>query len=93
MFSIHASWPSWPQFESLLPKLFSEEKIIDVAEFNQRRWLEESGRQLENVDRPHLVLASGKPVPQKMCFFHFSFFQGKILYSIKNVTINFSNFP
>ena len=36
--------------------------IIDVAEVNQQRWLEESGQWLENVD---LVLASGKPVLQK----------------------------
>ena len=40
-------------------------KIINVAEVNQRRWLEESGLWLENVDRKHLVLASGKPVLQK----------------------------
>ena len=40
-------------------------KIIDVAEVNQRRWLQESGPWLENVDRTHLVLASGKPALQK----------------------------
>ena len=40
-------------------------KFIAVAEVNQRRWLEESGQWLENVDRTHLVLASGKPVLQK----------------------------
>ena len=32
-------------------------KIIDVAEANQQRWLEESGQWLKNVD---LVLASGQ---------------------------------
>ena len=32
---------------------------------NQRRCLEESGQRLENVDRTHLVLASGKLVLQK----------------------------
>ena len=37
-------------------------KITDIAEVNQRHWLEESGQWLENVD---LVLASGKQVLQK----------------------------
>ena len=36
--------------------------IPDVAEINRRRWLEESGQRLENVDRTHQVLASGKLV-------------------------------
>ena len=36
-----------------------------MAEVYQQRWLEESGLSLENVDLPHLVLASGKPVLQK----------------------------
>ena len=35
------------------------------VEVDQQRWLEESGQWLENVDRTHLVLASGKPVLQK----------------------------
>ena len=39
--------------------------IINVAEVIQRCWLEESGQWLDNVDRTHLVLASGKPVLQK----------------------------
>ena len=39
--------------------------MIDVAEVNQWRWLEESGQWLENVDRTHLVLAIGKPELQK----------------------------
>ena len=30
--------------------VFFREKIIDVAEVNQMRWLEESGQWLENVD-------------------------------------------
>ena len=47
------------------PKFFQKGKIIDVAQVNQRRWLEESGQWLENVDRTHLVLATGKPVLQK----------------------------
>ena len=45
-------------------KFFSG-KIIDAAEVNQQRWLEESGRWLENVDRTHLVLPRGKLVVQK----------------------------
>ena len=44
---------------------FIRRKIINVAEVNQRRCLEESGQWLENVDPTHLVLASGKPVLQK----------------------------
>ena len=40
-------------------------KIIDVAEVNQRSWLDESGQRLENVDQTLLVLASGKSVQQK----------------------------
>ena len=51
-----------------VPKKISEEKIVDVAEVNQRRWLEESGLWLENVDQTHLVLASGKLVLQKYYF-------------------------
>ena len=54
------SSPSFTEF-------FSEEKISDVAKVIQQRWLEENGLWLENVDRTHLVLASGsgKPVLQK----------------------------
>ena len=39
--------------------------IIDVAEVNQWRWLEDSRQWLDNVDQTHLVLASGKQVLQK----------------------------
>ena len=39
--------------------------MINVAEVNQQRWLEVSGQWLENVDRTHLILASGKSVLQK----------------------------
>ena len=45
-----------------IPKTISEEKIVNIAEVNQHRCLEESGQWLENAD---LELASGKPVPQK----------------------------
>ena len=44
---------------------FLRGKIINVTEVNQQRWLEESGQWLINVDRTHLVLASGKPVLPK----------------------------
>ena len=37
-------------------------EMINVAEVNQRLWLEESGQRLENVDRTHLELASGRRV-------------------------------
>ena len=57
--------PTAPGLNPSVPEIFSEEKIIDVAEVNQRRRLEESGQWLESVDRTHLVLASGKPVLQK----------------------------
>ena len=50
---------------SVPPKKFRG-KIINVAEVNQRRWLEESGQWQENVDQTHLVLVSGKPAQQKI---------------------------
>ena len=39
---------------------------FSIAEINQWRWLVESGHWLENIDRTHLVLVSGKPVLQKI---------------------------
>ena len=61
MISIIASRPSCPGFESQhCPKKFRG-KFIDAAE----HCFEESGQRLENVDRTHLVLASGKLVLQK----------------------------
>ena len=52
------SGPSCPRFDSLHSR--------NIAGVNQQRWLEESGQWLENVDRNHQVLASGKPVLQKI---------------------------
>ena len=49
---------------SIPPKKFRG-KFFNVAEVNQRRWLEESGQWFENVDRTILVQASGKPALQK----------------------------
>ena len=37
-------------------------RLVHVAEVNQGRWLERSGQWLENIDRTHLGLASGKPL-------------------------------
>ena len=55
-------------FDSQHSQKISEEQIIDVAEFNQWRWLEETGQWLENVDQIHPVLANGKPILQKLKF-------------------------
>ena len=50
-----------PEFDSQHYQKNFRGKIIDVAEVNQQRWLEESGQRLENVDETHQVLAiSGK---------------------------------
>ena len=55
--SIFASAPSSQQFDS--------QKIVNVAEVNQRHSLEESGQRLKNVDQSYLVLVSGRLVLQK----------------------------
>ena len=60
MVSILASESSCPGFDSE-----HYQKIVDVAKVNLRRCFEKSGQWLENVDRTHLVLASGKTVLQK----------------------------
>ena len=48
----------------VFPKKFRG-NIINFAEVHQWCWLEESGQKLENDDRTHLVLTSGKPELQK----------------------------
>ena len=48
-----------------IPQKISEEIIVAVAEVNQLRCFEESEQWLENVDRTHLLLASGKLLQQK----------------------------
>ena len=60
-----------PQIGFPVFPIFFRGKIIDDAEFNQWRWLEESGQWLENVDRTHLVLAISKPVLQKSFLINF----------------------
>ena len=66
MVRILATGPSCPSSDPSSPKIFSEEKIVDVAEVNEWRCFEESEQWLENVDRTHLVFASGKLVLQNV---------------------------
>ena len=68
MLSVIASRPSYPQFDSQHSRKFFRGKIINVAQVNQQRCLEESGQWLENVDQTHLVLGSGKLEQQKSIF-------------------------
>ena len=60
---VRISVSAFPSFfwEIFLGKMF----LMLLDRVNQRRCLEESGQRLENVDRTHLVLASGKLVLQK----------------------------
>ena len=66
--SIRASGPSCPGFDSQGSRNYFCDltKFVAVTEVNQQRCLEESGQWLENVDRTHLVLASGKLVLQRI---------------------------
>ena len=48
-----------------VPQKNSEENIVNVAEVNQQSCFEEKGQWLDDVDKAHLVLASGKLVLQK----------------------------
>ena len=57
--NILASHTAAPGLILGIPKAF-----FSVAEIYRWRWLEESGQRLENDDWTHLVLASGKLVPQ-----------------------------
>ena len=66
MVGILASGPSCPGFNSQHSQKNSQEQIVDVAEVNQWRWLEESGQWIKSVDQTHQVyLAGGKLVQQK----------------------------
>ena len=57
MVSVLASGPSCPRFVS--QKIFQTKKLLRLLR------VKESGQWLKNVDRTHLVLASGKLVLQK----------------------------
>ena len=50
MVGILACGPAPPGLFPSVPKIFPEEEIVEIAEVNQRRCLEESGQWLENVD-------------------------------------------
>ena len=65
MVRLLASRPSCPRVDFGVPQNFTEENIVNVAEVNQQRCIEESGQRLENVGQTHLVLASGMLVQQK----------------------------
>ena len=58
--------PATPGLIPSASKKNSEENIVDVAEVNQRRCLEECGQWLENDDETHLVLAGAKQALQKI---------------------------
>ena len=47
-----------------ITKNISEEKIVNVAKVNQMHYFDGNGQWLENVDKTHQVLASGKLVLQ-----------------------------
>ena len=68
MFSILASGPSCPELIPRVPKMFAEEKIVDVAEVDQQRFIEESGEWVKMLI--HLDLDSGKLVLQKKFQLH-----------------------
>ena len=60
MVSILSSRPICPWFAPNDSLKILRGKIVNVAEVNQRLYLEESGQLLENVVQTQLVLASGK---------------------------------
>ena len=64
MVSILASRPSCIRFDSQRSQKNFTGAIVDFAEVNQWYCLE-SGQWLENVNRTHLVVGSGKLVEQK----------------------------
>ena len=64
--NINAYQPAALGSISSVPKKILRKKLLLLLEVNQRRWLEENGQWLENVDRTHLVLAGSNPVLQKV---------------------------
>ena len=65
MVTILTSEPCCPGLISQGSQKFSDEEIVNVAEVNQWRWLEESGQRFDYVHQTHIVLASGKLELQK----------------------------
>ena len=65
MLSILASRSSCPRFDYHHSQFFFRGKIVNVAEVNQERCLEESGQWFKNADQTLLVLAFAKLVLQK----------------------------
>ena len=65
MVSVFASGPSCHGFDSHDSQNLIVGKIVDVAEKNIQRCLEESELWLENANQTHLVLARGKLLIQK----------------------------
>ena len=63
--------PAAQGFIPSVPRKNSEEKIVNVAEVNQWRCLEESRKWLENVNRTHLVLAKWQSSTTKNYNSHF----------------------
>ena len=57
--------PPAPGSIPIIPEKNFREKIIDVAEVDQQRFLEGSWQWLENVVQNHQVLASGQLLLQK----------------------------
>ena len=66
MASVLASGPSCPRLNSQHYQKIFRGKIVNGAEVHQS--LEQSGQWLDNVDRTHLVLASGELLLQKCIF-------------------------
>ena len=54
-----------PRFDSKHSQNIFRWKIIDFGKVSFRRWLEESGQRLDNVEWTHLFLACGNQVQQK----------------------------
>ena len=75
MVRVLTSGPSCPWFDFQRSLKKAAEKIVNVAEVNQRHFVEESGVWLVNVGQTHLVLAIVKLVLQNNSRFNrFNYF-------------------
>ena len=72
------------------PQKISEEKIVNIAEVNQWRRLEESETWLENVDWTHLILARGKLVPQKVALVYHEIIWKCFYFNLTNGSFRFN---